>query len=162
RRAELELERVHEQLRSSARQAGMAEVATSILHNVGNVLTSINVCAALLTDRLKRSQSPDVGGMAHLLKEQGAQPGEVLTGDARGKLVPGYLEALGKQLVRENEAALGQMATMRQGLEHVNHAVAMQQNYAKLTSVHETVSVVELIEDSLRLSAGAFSRHGIE
>ena len=162
RRAELELERVHEQLRSSARQAGMAEVATSILHNVGNVLTSINVCAALLTEGLKRSKSRDVGRVAGLLKEQGAQLGEFLTDDARGKLVPDYLQALGEQLVRENEAALGHMATMRQGLEHVNNAVAMQQNYAKLTSVHETVSVVDLIEDSLRLSAGAFSRHGIE
>ena len=162
RRAELELERVHEQLRGSARQAGMAEVATSILHNVGNVLTSINVCAALLGDGLKRSKAPDVGRVAALIREQGEKLGEFMTLDERGKVVPGYLQALGEQLVRDNEIALGHLATLRKSLEHVNHAVAMQQNHAKLTSVHETVSVVDLIEDSLRLSAGAFTRHGIE
>ena len=162
RRSELELERVHEQLRSSARLAGMAEVATGILHNVGNVLTSINVCSALLTEGLKRSKVRDVGRVGGLLKEQGARLGEFLTDDARGKVVPGYLQALGERLVQENEAALGHMVTLRDSLEHVNHAVAMQQNYAKLASVRETVSVIDLIEDSLRLSAGAFTRHGIE
>ena len=162
RRSELELERVHEQLRASARQAGMAEIATSILHNVGNVLTSINVCAALLGDGLRRSKAPDIGRVAALLTEQGEKLGEFMTRDERGKLVPGYLQALGEQLLRDNEIALEHLATLRKSLEHVNHAVAMQQNHAKLTSVHETVSVVDLIEDSLRLSAGAFTRHGIE
>ncbi len=162
RRSELELERVHEQVRSSARQAGMAEVATNVLHNVGNVLTSINVCAALLTDGLKRSKAPDLCRVAALLQAQGAQLGEFMTSDERGKLVPGYLHALGEQLVNDTRAALEHAASLRENLEHVKNAVAMQQNYAKVTCVRETVSVVDLVEDSLRLCAGAFTRHGIE
>ena len=162
RRSELELERVHEQLRTSARQAGMAEVATSILHNVGNVLTSINVSASLVTQRLKRSKVPDLCRVAALLQAQGGRLAEFLTSDARGKLVPDYLQALGEQLIKDTDAALENMAALRKSLEHVNSAVAMQQNYAKLASVRETVSIVDLVEDSLRLSAGAFTRHGIE
>jgi PAS domain S-box-containing protein len=162
RRSELELERVHEQLRSSARQAGMTEVATSILHNVGNVLTSINVCAALVTERLKCSKAPDVCRVADLLQAQGARLVEFMASDERGKLVPSYLQALGERLVKDTDAALEHMAALRKGLEHVSNAVAVQQNHAKLTSVHETVSVVDLVEDSLRLSAGEFSRHGID
>jgi PAS domain S-box-containing protein len=162
RRAELELERVHEQLRASARAAGMAEVATSILHNVGNVLTSINVSATLVADKLKRSKASDLCRVASMLQEQGEQVGEFMSKDERGKIIPRYLQALGQQLVKDTEAALEQMAGLRNSLEHVNNAVAMQQNYAKLTAVAETVSVVDLIEDSVRLSAGAFTRHGIE
>ncbi len=162
RRSELELERVHERLRTSARQAGMAEVATSILHNVGNVLTSINVSVSLVTQRLKRSKAPDLCRVAALLQAQGGRLAEFLTSDARGKLVPGYLQALGEQLIKDTDAALENMAGLRKGLEHVNSAVAMQQNYAKLASVRETVSIVDLVEDSLRLSAGTFTRHGIE
>ncbi|MBV8497120.1 MAG: PAS domain-containing protein [Gammaproteobacteria bacterium] len=162
RRSELELERVHEQLRASARQAGMTEVATSILHNVGNVLTSINVSATLVAEGLKRSQAEDVCQVAALLQAQGPRIGEFMMHDDRGKLVPGYLQALGEQLVKDTESAVEHMAGLRKSLEHVNKAVAMQQNFAKLTSVRETVSAVDLVEDSLRLSAGAFSRHGIE
>jgi len=162
RRSELELERVHDQLRSSARQAGMTEVATSILHNVGNLLTSINVCATLVDDGLKRSKAPRVCDVATLLQAQGAQLGEFMASDERGKLVPDYLEALGKQLVKDTDAALEHMATLRKSLQHVSNVVAMQQNYARLTSVRETVSVVDLVEDSLRLSAGAFTRSGLD
>jgi signal transduction histidine kinase len=162
RRSELELERVHEQLRLSARQAGMTEVATSILHNVGNVLTSINVNATLVADGLKRSKAADLCRVAALLQAQGSQLGEFITADERGKLVPSYLQALGEQLVKDNDAALADMAALRKSLEHINNAVAAQQNYAKLTSLRETVSIVDLVEDSLRLSADAFARHGIE
>jgi signal transduction histidine kinase len=162
RRSELELERVHEQLRMSARQAGMTEVATSILHNVGNVLTSVNVSAALVAEGLRRSKAPDLCRVAALLQAQGPQLGEFMTSDERGRLVPEYLQALGSQLVKDTDEALKQIAALRKSLEHINNAVAMQQNYAKLTSVRETVSVVDVVEDSLRLSADAFVRHGIE
>jgi signal transduction histidine kinase len=162
RRSELEMESVHDQLRSSARQAGMTEVATSILHNVGNLLTSINVGATLVADGLRRSKAPAVGQVAALLQAQGAELGEFMTSDERGKLVPGYLQALGEQMVKDNDAGLEHMATLRKSLDHVSQVVAMQQNYARLTSVCETVSVVDLVEDSLRLSAAAFSRRGID
>ena len=162
RRAELELERVHEQLRTSARQAGMAEVATSILHNVGNVLTSIKVSEALVTEGLKRSKAGDLCRVAALLHEQGARLAEFMSSDERGKMVPDYLQALGAQLTADTDAAMEHMATLRSSIEHVESAVAMQQNFSRLSSVRETVSIVDLVEDSLRLSAGAFTRHGIE
>jgi hypothetical protein len=42
---------------SRLRRAGMAEVATGVLHNVGNVLNSVNVSAMLIVDRLSKSTS---------------------------------------------------------------------------------------------------------
>ena len=162
RRSELELEQVHEQLRTSARQAGMAEVATSILHNVGNVLTSIHVAATMVQDGLERSKAADLCGVSELLLSQGAKLGEFMDNDERGKIVPTYLQAIGQQLAAETEAALEHMATLRKSLEHVDSAVAMQQKFARVASLRETVSVVDLVEDSLRLSASAFSRSGIE
>ena len=162
RRSELELEEVHEQLRTSARQAGMAEVATSILHNVGNVLTSIHVSATMVQDGLERSKSAELCEVAELLLLQGARLGEFMTNDERGRIVPGYLQAIGQQLNAETEAALEHMATLRKSLEHVDSAVAMQQKFARVASLRETVSVVDLVEDSLRLSSSAFNRHGIE
>ncbi len=162
RRSELELERVHEQMRTSARQAGMAEIATSILHNVGNVLTSIHVSATMVQDGLERSKTAELCEVAELLLSQGARLGKFMTHDERGKIVPAYLQALGQQLTAENAASLEHMATLRKSLDHVDSAVAMQQKFARVASLRETVSVVDLVEDSLRLSASAFSRHGIE
>jgi PAS domain S-box-containing protein len=156
-----ELERVHKLLMTASRQAGMAEVATNVLHNVGNILNSINISASLVTERVKQSKAPGVARLAALLREKGAAAGDFLANDERGKQIPEYLASLGEQLIGDQKMALEELASLRDNLEHIKDTVAMQQNYAKLCGVTETIAVVDLVEDSLRLNAGAFVRHGV-
>jgi PAS domain S-box-containing protein len=156
-----ELERVHKQLMTASRQAGMAEVATNVLHNVGNILNSVNISASLVIDRVKQSKAPGVTRLAALLQEKGAAVGEFIANDERGKRIPEYLVSLGEQLMGDQKMALEELASLRDNLEHIKDTVAMQQSYAKLCGVTETVAVVDLVEDSLRLNAGAFVRHGV-
>jgi PAS domain S-box-containing protein len=158
---EQELERVHKQLMTASRQAGMAEVATNVLHNVGNILNSINISASLVIERIKQSKGPGVSRLAALLREKGADVGEFLARDERGQRIPEYLTSLGEQLMSDQKVALEELASLRDNLEHIKDTVAMQQSYAKLCGVTETVEVVDLVEDSLRLNAGAFVRHGV-
>ncbi len=161
RHQELELERVHKELMLASRQAGMAEVATNVLHNVGNILNSVNISASLVAERVRQSKAPGVSRLATLLLEQGVGAGEFISNDERGKRVPEYLAALGEQLMTDQRMALQELASLRDNLEHIKDTVAMQQNYAKLCGVTEIVEVIELVEDSLRLNAGAFARHGV-
>src|ERR1017187_10431622 len=70
--AEAKLEAAHKQLVEVSRRAGMAEVATSVLHNVGNVLNSVNICSTLLADRLKKSKVANLSKVFALLREQEA------------------------------------------------------------------------------------------
>jgi len=158
---DLELERVHKELMTASRQAGMAEVATNVLHNVGNILNSVNISASLVAERLRQSKAAGVSRLAALLLEQGQQVGQFMTSDDRGKRIPEYLAALGEQLLADQRMALEELAALRDHLEHIKDTVAMQQSYAKLCGVTEVVEVVDLVEDSLRLNAGAFARHGV-
>ena len=156
-----ELERVHKQLMTASRQAGMAEVATNVLHNVGNILNSVNISASLVIERVKQSKGPGVSRLASLLQEKGAAAAEFLAHDERGKRIPEYLTSLGEQLASDQKMTLEELASLRDNLEHIKDTVAMQQSYAKLCGVTETVAVADLVEDSLRLNAGAFVRHGV-
>ena len=158
---EQELERVHKQLMTASRQAGMAEVATNVLHNVGNILNSVNISASLVIERVKQSKGSGVSRLAALLQEKGSAAGEFLTHDERGKRIPEYLSSLGEQLASDQKMALEELASLRDNLEHIKDTVAMQQSYAKLCGVTETIAVADLVEDSLRLNAGAFVRHGV-
>jgi PAS domain S-box-containing protein len=158
---EIELERVHKELVTASREAGMAEVATNVLHNVGNILNSVNISASLVAERLRQSKAAGVSRLAAMLVEQGDRAGQFLAEDARGKRVPEYLAALGAQLLADQRAALEELALLRENLEHIKDTVNMQQSYAKLCGVTETIEVVDLVEDSLRLNAGAFARHGV-
>jgi signal transduction histidine kinase len=139
----------------------MAEVATNVLHNVGNILNSVNISASLVAERVRQSKAPGVSRLAALLVEQGPRAGQFITDDERGRRIPDYLAALGEQLLTDQRMTLEEIASLRDNLEHIKDTVAMQQSYAKLCGVTETVEVVDLVEDSLRLNAGAFARHGV-
>jgi signal transduction histidine kinase len=161
KRQELERERVHKELMTASREAGMAEVATNVLHNVGNILNSVNISASLVAERVRQSKASGVSRLAALLKEQGEGIGRFVTEDERGKRIPDYLGALGEQLHADQSAALEELSLLRDNLEHIKDTVTMQQSYARLCGVTQTVEVVDLVEDGLRLNAGAFARHGV-
>jgi signal transduction histidine kinase len=149
------------QLSDQSFQAGRAEVATNVLHNVGNILNSINISVSLVAERVKQSKAPGVSRLAALLREQGVRLGEFMNDDERGKRVPEYLATLGEQLASDQRMALEELSSLRENLEHIKETVAMQQKFAKLCGVTEVVTVADLVEDSLRLNAGAFTRHGV-
>jgi signal transduction histidine kinase len=159
--ARAEVERSHKALETASRQAGMAEVASSVLHNVGNVLNSVNVSANLLRARFKESKGSRLARVAQMLEEQRERLGEFLTADERGKQIPAYLKLLASQLSAEHEAAAKELAALVESVEHIKNIVRMQQGYATQFSVIESVTVADLVEDSIRLNAEAFARHGI-
>jgi len=159
--AEIESERVHKQLLDASRLAGMAEVASNVLHNVGNVLTSVTVSASLVAECVKDAKVAGLGRAAALLKEREADLGAFITTDERGRKLPAYLAQLAEQLQGNQRLALKELASLRDNIEHIKETVAMQQSYAKLCGVAETVTIAALIEDSLRMNAGALTRHGV-
>jgi PAS domain S-box-containing protein len=161
RLSEAELERVHKQLLVASRQAGMAEVATNVLHNVGNVLNSLNVSASLVTERLRKSKSAGLARVAALLSEHANDLPEFLNG-TQGKHLPTYLQQLSTQLASEREAAVAELTALRSNVEHIKEIVAVQQGYARRGGLTDTLDVRTLVEDALRMNEGAFSRHGVE
>jgi signal transduction histidine kinase len=160
-RAEQEVERVHKELLTASRQAGMAEVATGVLHNVGNVLNSVNVSAGLVAERLHALKIDGVARLARLLREQGDGLARFLTEDIRGRTVPAYLEQLAAHLEKEQVEVGKELNGLIMNVDHVKEIVAMQQSYARVAGVTETMALAELVEDAIKIHGGAYARHGI-
>lgn len=161
-RAQTELERVHREMLEVSRQAGMAEVATGVLHNVGNVLNSVNVSASLVIDRLKHSRLANLPKLAQMLQQNSGRLGEFLTADPKGQHLPGYLISL-SDVVRDDQVfVLKELDALHAHLDHIKEIVAMQQNYARVSGIAEIVALPEVVEDALKLNAGALVRHGVQ
>jgi ligand-binding sensor domain-containing protein/signal transduction histidine kinase len=161
-RAEAELERIHKELMEASRRGGMAEIATNVLHNVGNVLNSVNVSATLVSEGLNKLKVARLAKVVGLLKEHEHDLAAFLSDDERGKRVPEFLGELTERFLADKKAMLGEVQLLRANLEHIKEIVAMQQSYAKVSGVKEIVSVKDLVDDSLRMNLGALSRHGVE
>src|ERR1035437_458360 len=157
-----QLDKLNRQLMDTSRQAGMAEVATGVLHNVGNVLNSVSVSATVVTDRLRRSKVVNLCRATTLLREQNGQLAEFLTSDPKGKLLPEYLGTVADQLAGEQTKLITLMTSVSEHIEHIKEIVAMQQSYAKVSGVYENLSAAVLVEDALRMNAAAFDRHHID
>jgi signal transduction histidine kinase len=140
----------------------MAEIATNVLHNVGNTLNSINVSTSLITDSVKKSRVANLARVVSLLEEHAADIGNFIAHDPRGKQVPTYLAQLSEHLLNDQKATIEELDSLRRNVEHIKEIVAMQQSYAKVGGFKETVDVIKLVEDSLRMNENALNRHHVE
>ncbi|MFO1498851.1 MAG: ATP-binding protein [Verrucomicrobiota bacterium] len=157
-----EIEQMHRQLMLASRQAGMAEVATSVLHNVGNVLNSVNVSATLVADRLRGSKTSGLVKIAGLVKDHENDLESFFSRDPKGRQVPSYLLKLSEHLTSERSALVEEAELLRKNVEHIREIVAMQQNYGRLCGVLESVRLADLVEDSLRINATGISRGALQ
>jgi signal transduction histidine kinase len=157
-----ELKAAQKQNLEIARRAGMADIATNVLHNVGNVLNSVNVSASVINDRLKKSGTSDLRRAAAMLEQHLDDPGAFVTCDPRGKHLPRFLVELSSQMTTEEQNVFAEIAMLSKSIEHIKEIVATQQNFAGGTGFVEEVSLAELLKDAVRFVAGAMDRHGIE
>jgi signal transduction histidine kinase len=157
-----ELESIHKQLVDASRLGGMAEVATNVLHNVGNVLNSVNISTGLIVESVKQSRASDLARVVRLLQEHAHDLGAFLTEDSRGKHVPAHLAQLSEHLLADQQTVVSELSSLRQNVEHIKEIVAMQQKYAMVGGVKEMINVLDLVEDSVRMNEGNLSRHGVE
>ncbi len=95
------LESVSQELIGTARRAGMAEIATGVLHNVGNVLNSVNVSASVALNKVKDSEVSSLVKVGEMLQSNQENLLAFLTSDTRGKHLPSFLIELSECLTLE-------------------------------------------------------------
>lgn len=160
--AEERLAGIHKQLLETSRLAGMAEVATSVLHNVGNVLNSVSVSADVVVRKVEQFRIGNLQKVAVLLREHAHDLPGFLTGDPRGRELPTYLFRLVEHLTEPQQGILNELESLSKNIEHIKEVVAMQQSYGTMSSVLEPVSIVDLVEDAIRINSSGLSRHKIQ
>jgi signal transduction histidine kinase len=152
---------LQQQLRDASRHAGMAEVASSVLHNVGNVLNSVNVSADVAISNLRAGSLAGLHRVVALINEHPQDLGSFIDDDPRGRHLPVYLTELAKQLGSEQDKTLQEIESLKKNIAHIKEIVAMQQRYARVGGAAETIDVTHLVDESLRINQSAFQGHAI-
>ncbi len=143
------------QVVDAARAAGKSEIATGILHNVGNVLNSVNVSIAMVSERVRDSKVEKLDRVVKLLEDHKDELGTFLTSDARGKHVTPYLIELSKLMLVDHEEIRREVSGLQGGIDHIRELVTSQQSYAGLTGPKDPIKLATLVEDALRISRQA-------
>jgi PAS domain S-box-containing protein len=162
KQAEVDLEETHQELLKVTRLAGMSEIATGVLHNVGNVLNSVNVSANLISSKIRKSRVTELKKAGDIIAEHEEDMAEFVTEHPQGKHMANYMIEIGKHLVDEQEEMCDDLEGLRKNIEHIKEIVSMQQTYARVSRITEEISPLEMLEDALEMRSASFGRHGIE
>ncbi|WP_395687920.1 AAA family ATPase [Caenimonas koreensis] len=157
-----QLREAHSRLLAEARRAGMAQIATNVLHNVGNVLTSVNVSAHVIETQIRQSPAGRLNKLARLLDEQADNLVTFFGPGGNGRVLPGYLRELAHALGFEREQLLIEVSRLARSIDHIKNVVAMQQSYAGSRRLLEQARISELVDDALHIQEASNVRHGVE
>ncbi|KQW28489.1 MULTISPECIES: DAHL domain-containing protein [Pseudomonas] len=156
-----ELMEAERELVDAARMAGMAEIATNVLHNVGNVLNSVNISAELVTRKLRSSKTIGLTKAVKMMNEHAEDLGQFITLDEKGRLLPRYFNELVDSIAAEQAVLIDELAQLTKSIDHIKEIVTTQQTYAGAARLIEPLNVSDLFEDALRMNSGALSRHHV-
>jgi signal transduction histidine kinase len=150
-----------QRLLTTSRLAGMAEVANGVLHNVGNVLNSVNLSVHDLSERIGSSRIAHLRQAVGLIQAQNGSLASFLTDDPRGRALPGFLAKLADHFEDERVGLAREANRLVSSIEHIKEIVSTQQSYARVLGAIEALSPVELVDDAVRLNASAVKRHSL-
>lgn len=160
-RSKHEREIAQHKLVDAARQAGMAEVAIDVLHNVGNVLNSVGVTTSAVTKRMRQSKTAALASVAELVTSRGDNLATYLRDDPSGRKLPEYLTALCAHLAEEQQDVLAHMLALEHHIQHMRDIIHLQQNYSRAIGFTEPVRIHEVVEDALQLNAESNAQYDI-
>jgi PAS domain S-box-containing protein len=161
KKAEEELAETHKKLIEASHRAGMAEVATDVLHNVGNVLNSINVSTTLISEKVSHSKLANLKKVIDMIEEHANDIGKYLTEDSQGKHIPQYLPKVVKLLADEQTDIIEKLQSLAGNVGHIKEIVKMQQSYSKVVGVEIATAISEIIENAIQINSAGLERHQV-
>jgi ligand-binding sensor domain-containing protein/signal transduction histidine kinase len=156
----ISLRRLHRKLQAIEQQAaldrshmaGMSEVATNVLHNVGNVLNSVNISGSMVGSRIRESRvAPGLSKAGALLKEHEQDLGQFMA-TPQGKQLASYLTSLGTHLATEQKENLTELDYLKENVDRITEIIVRQQRYTGMRGIQESFNVVDVVEDAIRMN----------
>jgi signal transduction histidine kinase len=156
-----ELQTTQARLVEIAHRAGMTEIATGVLHNVGNVLNSVNISVTMLGTQMQALKFQSLARAAALLKDHATGLEPFLKEDPRGQKLPEYLSQLAGHLLTEKRGMLKELEFLREKLQDIRNIISAQQNYARKIPFKEHVELAALVTDVLVMHNPSIAKHHI-
>ncbi len=161
-KARLEIEKQHEQMIRMAHQAGMAEFATNVMHNIGNVLNSVSVSSEHLISLLQGSKIKNFFRSNALLNNNLSNITEFLTKDPKGKILPEYYVELGNILELEYNNLQAEGKALTDKIRIMKEVINIQQEYAKSDEFYEYEDINTIIDGVLQILDVSIKKNNIE
>jgi len=156
-----ELRETQEKLIDSAHSSGMAEIATGVLHDIGNLLNSVNISTQVIIDTVKKSKIQGLLKANEMLLENIDNIGDFFSNNDKGKKLPQYYISLGEILKSEHLKLEDEGKSLAKKIAMMKNVITTQQTYAKTQFFNEKINPVNIVEDAMAIKAEVISKNNI-
>ncbi len=155
------LEKSQKELLKTAHLTGMAEVAMGMIHNVSNILNSLNVSASIMAGKIQESELNSLEECQKLLEKNKNNIVAFLTKDPKGSILPQYISELIETLKTDFEMILNEINGFRKNVQVINDIIMTHQSLTSIPEFEKSIDVKSILEDALKISGDDFSFHHI-
>ncbi len=160
--AQNQREDVLHKLNEASRLAGMAEIATGVLHNVGNVLNSVNISVGRMTQKVKGSKVQDLSAVSTMLQKHRDDLPTFIEHDQQGQYLPAFLSEMSQHLDQTMDDLSGDLTDLSMNVGHIKQIVASQQSFARVKGVAEPRHIREILQNALEINRSCLKRHEVQ
>jgi len=155
------LRRAQDDIIESAHKSGMAEIATDVLHTIGNALNSVHVSANIVESKLAGMRIDFLSNVNDLLDMNKDRLPEFFT-ESKGKMLPDAIQRLSARMVESRCEIVAEIKQLNEQLFYINELVMRQREYAFEGNFYENLDVKNMIEDVLRIQEAQFDEFHIK
>lgn len=159
--AQQELKNQQKQMLEMAHQAGMSEVTTSVMHNVGNILNSVNISSEIINMILTNSKLPGLLKANELLFNYRNNLTDFFTKNQKGKILPEYYEKLGLELTNEQNKLKSESQNLFDKIKLIKDAIDIQQDYSFVRNLNEPIILNTMIDEIINIMEESFKKNNV-
>ncbi|HEX2548220.1 MAG TPA: CHASE4 domain-containing protein [Gammaproteobacteria bacterium] len=152
KKMEIKVAKLNNQLVVAARRAGMADIATSVLHNIGNVLNSTNTSVALMQENIDNSKAQSLEKVADILTKHSEDLSQFLSADPAGKNIPNFIKILSDELKKERSQLSEETVALQKNIQHIKDIITMQHSVSGSIGMMEKVNISDLLENAITIN----------
>lgn len=153
---------LHNKLLLAARNAGMADIITGVLHNVGNILNSIVTSVTFTRERVVNSKAEKLNKLVELLNNHKQDLAEFITQEDKGGKIVEYLSMLSRVWKDENKITLNELSALEKNINNIMSVITTQQSLSSVVSLVEEFTLTDVIEDAITLNKTSADKGGIK
>ena len=143
----------------NAHAAGMAEISSQILHNIGNVTNSVNISLGTIKTKLTNSKLEKLFKVYEMLKENEANLESFFQNDLRAPLIGNYIIGITEQLKSEQDIFNNEIGELYKKINLIKGIIYQQQEYAKGSSFFELSNLKEMIFEAFSIQENFLKKH---
>ncbi|MBI4794044.1 MAG: HAMP domain-containing protein [Deltaproteobacteria bacterium] len=155
-----ELQEAQEIMLKQAHEAGMAEMAVGVLHNIGNAITPAQVGVTVLVNRLQsnplRTRLADTLVPLHQYLEGKWE----LSALEKTRLAE-LMQHLPAGISEEFDRAIGDLQAVSAKHSHIENIINLQMRYARLLGAPHQIDVNSLVRDALKILGDSLAKREV-